>query len=345
MDCFYAQVEMRENPALTNSPIAVGGDSERGVLCTCNYIAREYGIRSAMSSRKAKQLCPELIILPSQMALYKSISQQIRQIFRQYTDLVEPLSLDEAYLDVTNCKMFGGSATLIAEDIRNQIFLVTGLTASAGVSVNKFIAKVASDVNKPNGLCVVPPSEVENFVHALPVKSIPGVGKVMAQKLSKLSVNYCADLLGYSDTELRCQFGKMGIILYQRIRGEDDRSVINCREVKSISVETTFERDIAQSELSPELLEPLVERLKARLAKAQMTVTKLQVKVKFADFTVRTKEIQFQHLDRNLFLTLSKELSDTRSRCKIRLLGIGVGVTKEPLKQLTLFEARKPVEV
>jgi len=338
MDCYYAQVEMRDNPDLVDKPIAVGGDSERGVLCTCNYVARKFGVRSAMSSRKAKQICPDLLILPGRMQVYKDISQQIRQIFSQYTDLIEPLSLDEAYLDVSDSRLFNGSATLIAEDIRRQIFQVTGLTSSAGVSVNKFIAKVASDVNKPNGICVVPPEKTIEFIHGLPVKAIPGVGKVMQQKLKEFGVENCVDLMPFSLQQLEDRFGKMGGSLYRRVRGVDEREVSNHREAKSVSVETTFSKDVGIEEIDDDVLNPLVERLAKRLEKSGHHINKIQVKLKFADFELRSKERQYHQVDVSLFKQMLSELAQMRPETKIRLVGVGVGFGKKPVQQLTLFD-------
>ena len=338
MDCYYAAVEMRENPALKNIPIAVGGDTERGVLCTSNYIARQYGVRSAMSSRKAKQLCPELKIIPMQMTLYKSISNQIREIFQQYTDIIEPLSLDEAYLDVTDCSLFGGSATLIAQDILSKIFKQTGLTASAGVSINKFIAKVASDFNKPNGMCVVPPHKVIEFVQKLPVKAIPGVGKVMQQKLKSFGIENCIDLESFTITELEQKFGKMGVSLFNRVRGIDERQVCNHRESKTTSVETTFEHDIKQEQIDNELLDKLSQRLYKRLEKENKPITKLQVKLKFDDFISKTKETQHNQINLSLCQEMLIEIAKQRPANKIRLVGIGVGYGKEAIQQMQLFE-------
>lgn len=337
MDCYYAAVEMRENPELANKPLAVGGDSERGVLSTCNYLAREYGLHSAMSSKKAKQLCPELVLVPGNMALYKSISNQIRAIFADYSDDIEPLSLDEAYLDVTECSLFAGSATLIAQDIRQRIFEQTGLTASAGVSSCKFVAKVASDFNKPNGICVVPPEQVSDFVQALPVKAIPGVGKVMQQRLAKMDVAYCRDLLPFTIKQLEQRFGKMGTALYQRVRGIDNRPVSSHRVVKTTSVETTFARDISANELQQPMLEHLSERLYKRLKKENKVINKLQVKLKFDDFVVKTKEHQFANLDLEVYLQMLKELAALRPQHKIRLIGIGVGYGDNSQEQMALF--------
>ena len=337
MDCYYAAVEMRENPELVGKPIAVGGNSERGVLSTCNYEARKYGLRSAMSNYRAKQLCPDVIIVSGNMELYKSISKQIRGIFAQYTELVEPLSLDEAYLDVTDCTMFEGSATLIAEDIRRRIFEETQLTASAGVSINKYIAKVASDFNKPNGICVVPPNKIKEFVTDLPVKAIPGVGKVMQKRLAQLNVEYCRDLMSFNIKELEQKFGKMGTVLYQRIRGEDNRQVSNHRIAKSTSVETTFAKDITAFELNKDLLLKLTERLSRRLEKESKNINKLQVKLKFEDFVLKTKETQFNYLDLDIYLQMLQELAKLRPQHKIRLIGIGVGYGEANQEQMALF--------
>lgn len=337
MDCYYAAVEMRENPSLKDKPIAVGGDSERGVLSTCNYAARKYGLHSAMSTRRAKQLCPDLVLLPGNMALYKSISKQIRAIFAEYTDAIEPLSLDEAYLDVSDSQLFNGSATLIAEDIRRRIYQETGLTASAGVSSCKFVAKVASDFNKPNGICVVTPDQLKSFVEQLPVKAIPGVGKVMQQRLAKLNVEFCRDLLPYSIKELEQKFGKMGASLYQRIRGIDNREVSSHRVIKTTSVETTFAKDISAFELDTSLLIRLSERLANRIDKDKKSINKLQVKLKFDDFVLKTKECQFTHLDLDVYLQMLRELASIRPERKIRLIGIGVGYGEDAQEQMALF--------
>lgn len=337
MDCYYAAVEMRENPELIGRPIAVGGGSERGVLSTCNYEARKYGLHSAMSSRRAKQLCPELVLLPGNMPLYKSISKQIRAIFLEYTDVIEPLSLDEAYLDVSESTLFNGSATLIAEDIRRRIYQETGLTASAGVSNCKFVAKVASDYNKPNGICVITPDKLQQFVQQLPVKAIPGVGKVMQQRLAKMNVEFCRDLLPYSIKELEQKFGKMGACLYQRIRGIDNREVSNHRVIKTTSVETTFAKDISAFELDTSLLIKLSERLANRIEKDKKSINKLQVKLKFDDFVLKTKEFQFNHLDLDVYLQMLRELASLRPERKIRLIGIGVGYGEDNQEQMALF--------
>ena len=206
MDCFYAAVEMRDNPELRDKPIAIGGKHRRGVLATANYIARQYGVRSAMSNYKALQLCPDLLIVPGRMAVYKEVSSQIRTIFAKYTDLVEPLSLDEAYLDVTDCTQHSGSATLIANAIREDIFKTTGLTASAGIAPIKFVAKIASDENKPNGYCLIPPHRVGNFLKQLNLKKIPGVGKVTLEKLNASGLFVGEDVLNLGLNQMQIKF-------------------------------------------------------------------------------------------------------------------------------------------
>lgn len=340
MDCFYAAIEIRENPNLAHLPVAVGGSStQRGVLCTCNYVARKFGLHSAMSSARALQLCPDLILLPVNMPLYKQVSQRIQKIFHEYTDLVEPLSLDEAYLDVSTSDFANGSATQIAELIRGQIWQQEQLTASAGVSVNKFIAKVASGWQKPNGMCVIPPDKVTEFVNQLPVGKLFGVGRVMAQKLAQLNIKTCRDLHKYSQAELCSKFGKFGNTLYFQARGIDDREVNPSRQRKSLSVETTFNHDINESnelliklnELFNELLRR-IERLREHLP-----IKTLFLKLKFKDFTSTTAEISSQEPNfqsfKHLLLTCCQ-----RSSQKVRLLGLGVtfkidsGLERQQLK-------------
>lgn len=226
MDCFYAAVEMRENPSLKDKPIAVGGSpQQRGVLATCNYPARKFGLHSAMATAQALKLCPNLILLPVNMPLYKQVSSQIHQIFQRYTDIIEPLSLDEAYLDVTDCEKCSGSATWIAQEIRQAILTETQLTASAGVAPLKFLAKIASDQNKPNGQFVIKPEEVAEFVAKLPLNKIPGVGKVTTQHLHAMGLQTCHDVQKLDVTLLLRQFGKMGRRIWQFSHGIDEREV------------------------------------------------------------------------------------------------------------------------
>lgn len=244
MDAFFASVEQHDNPDLKGKPVAVGGSSERGVVAAASYEARKFGVRSAMSSKIAKRKCPDLIFVKHRFDRYKEISAQIREIFFEYTDLVEPLSLDEAYLDVTQIKKGKPSATLIAKEIKQQIFDKTGLTASAGVSYNKFLAKVASDVNKPNGIFVVTPIEAQEFIDNLEVKKFFGIGKVTASKLNKMGVWYGRDLRKIERLELVNLFGKAGNYYFEISRGEDKRMVQASRERKSIGAENTFEHDL-----------------------------------------------------------------------------------------------------
>lgn len=291
MDCFYAAVEARDNPALRGKPIAVGGNAnQRGVLCTASYEARKFGVRSAMPTSRALRLCPDLILLPVNMPKYKEASQQIRSIFHEFTPLVEPLSLDEAYLDVSECEQFDGSATLVAAEIRRRIFQETQLTASAGISVNKFIAKVCSDWNKPNGQTTITPDKVDDFVRELPVKKIFGVGPVTAKKLEDFGVTICKDLRPYSEEQLIQRFGNFGERLYSLCRGIDNRQVKPNRIRKTISVEQTFINDTSDED---ELVERLVKQtaeLQKRYEKIadNYQVAGINLKLKWADFQTAT---------------------------------------------------------
>ena len=327
MDCFYAAVEMRDDPTLRNCPIAVGGDpSGRGVVCAANYEARKYGIHSAMSSSRAKRLYPNLIILPPNMKKYRNESKVIQEIFHRFSYLVEPLSLDEAYIDVTSSDLFRGSATLIASEIRKLIYSETGLTASAGVAPNKFLAKVASEWNKPNGQFVITPGMVQDFVVKLPVKKICGVGKVTAEKMSKLGLTTCGDLQKLSIQDLSKYFGSFGKQLYKICKGIDDRLVVTSRESKSLSVENTFPDDLktydeCAAQLA-QLFQQFINRLE-RKNKKEPEIKTLFVKVKFSDFKSTTVERGYNELNETNFRFLLKEGFSRRNR-PIRLLGIGV---------------------
>lgn len=326
MDCFYAAVEIRDNPKLVNLPVAVGGAEDRGVLCTCNYVARQYGIRSAMSGKVALQKCPELIILPVNMAKYKEVSKSIQQIFYQFTNLVEPLSLDEAYLDVTDNQEFSNSATLIAEEIRRIIYKKESLTASAGVGPNKFLAKIASGWNKPNGLFVIPPENVEKFVLDLEVNKLFGVGRVTAEKLHKMNIITCNDLQKFTLPDLIHRFGKFGQTLYLQSRGIDNRLVNANRVRKSLSVETTFSKDTANYQQITAELDNLYLDLVNRYNKiaSEYLIKGQYIKVKYKDFKSRTAEITSHDLNKeNFIMLLTKLLNDS----EIRLLGLGVKLT------------------
>lgn len=326
MDCFYASIEMRDRPELAHKPMAVGGRADqRGVLCTSNYIARrQYGIRSAMSTKYAKMLCPELIVLPVDMAKYREVADQIREIFFDYTDLVEPLSLDEAYLDVTECSQHNNSGTLIAKEIRARILKNHRLTASAGVAPNKFLAKVASDWKKPDALFVIPPSAVSEFIRALPIEKIAGVGKVTSGKMHHLNIKTCADLQTFSMQHLIDQFGRFGERLYALCRGMDDRTVEPNRTSKSVSVEHTFLADLMSLSQCIEQLPTLCENLLNRLEKYQdRKIQKQFMKIKFNDFQQTSVESGVEALTLSLFTHLLKA-GFNRQRKPVRLLGIGV---------------------
>lgn len=325
MDCFYAAVELRDNPALKGKPIAVGGlPNKRSVLATCNYEARRYGLHSGMPTAHAVRFCPQLILLPVNMALYQKVSKQIRQIFYEYTDVIEPLSLDEAFLDVTGQQHCWGSATWMAEEIRQKIFKRYRLTASAGVAPNKFLAKVASDWNKPNGLFVVTPEEVTEFVKQLPVDKIFGVGKVTAKKLHAVGIKKCGDIQHYEKEELIQRFGNFGDRLYQLSRGEDNRPVEARRIRKSLSVETTYDRDLPTLSACFETLDALHQDLMRRLMRREHPPIRKQfIKIKFFDFTHTTAECLSLEPDRDIYKMLIHKGFE-RHKKPVRLLGLGV---------------------
>jgi DNA polymerase-4 len=342
-DCFYASVEMRDDPSLRGRPLAVGGRADqRGVIATCNYEARRFGIHSAMATAQAIKLCPDLILIPPNMEKYRVASRQIMDIYRDYTDLVEPLSLDEAYLDVSNSPHCKGSATLIAQEIRRRIFETVGITASAGVAPNKFVAKIASDWNKPDGLFLVKPDEVDAFVAALPVKKLFGVGKVTAAKLNRLGAQTCADLRGWSMDTLQQHFGAFGARLYDLCRGIDVRAVNPERERKSVSTEETYTPDVPDLAgclaLLPDLYEHLLGRIKR--AGAEKFINKLFVKIKFADFQRTTVECVGYAPNLETYRRLM-ETGWLRASRPVRLLGVGVRLGEsETVEQLSLFDER-----
>lgn len=340
MDCFYAAIEMRDNPQLRDKPIAVGGAAtQRGVLCTCNYIARSFGIHSAMATAQALRLCPNLILLPVNMAKYRQVSKKIHEIFHDYTELVEPLSLDEAFLDVTNCTQCRGSATLIATAIRKKITQQHQLTASAGVAPNKFLAKIASDWNKPDGQLVIPPHEVANFVRTLPVSKIFGVGKVTANKLENMGIITCADLQKLTLHDLINTLGNFGAKLYELCRGIDNRQVKPKRIRKSLSVEETYANDLPTPQICLAELPKLIERLKHRLSRiSKIKIKKLFIKIKFFDFTQTTVECLSPTIDLQQYETLFWQ-GFKRQQKPVRLLGIGVRfANQESIQQLNLID-------
>ena len=325
MDCFYAAIEMRDDLSLRDKPIAVGGTAEqRSVLCTSNYAARKFGVRSAMATAHAQRLCPDLIIVPVNMPKYVEVAKQIREIFFRYTDLVEPLSLDEAYLDVTHCKEFDNSATKIATAIRAEIFEKTQLTASAGIAPNKFLAKVASECNKPNGQMVVSPNHIDEFVKQLSVKQIWGVGKVMAEKLAQFNLHTCADIQQWTLLKLTQQFGKMGERLYQLSRGIDERPVETERDPKSVSVERTFSKDLPDLATCQEKIPELYSAFLKRWQKyPDLSIKNQFVKIKFFDFTSTTIEQTSHEANVELFNELLVKAWG-RGAMPVRLLGLGV---------------------
>lgn len=338
-DCFYASVEMRDDPSLRGRPLAVGGRPEhRGVIATCNYEARRFGIHSAMSSALAMRKCPELLILPSAMDKYRAASRQIMAIYRDYTADVEPLSLDEAYLDVTYSARCKGSATLMAQEIRERVRSTVGVTISAGVAPNKFVAKIASDWNKPDGLFVVRPHEVDAFVAALPVRKIFGVGKVTAAKLESLGIATCNDLRAWSLVELHRRFGAFGKRLYELSRGIDHRAVQADQERKSISVETTYVTDLRTLDECAAEIRRLAAQLDARIerAGAAAAVCKLFVKIRFADFQRTTVECvaQAPHVPTMLALL---EKGFARRAQAVRLLGVGVRLEEDDAYERAQF--------
>lgn len=340
MDCFYAQVEMRDNPSLKNKPLAIGGlPGTRSVLCTSNYVARKFGVKSAMPTDYAVKLCPGLVVLPPNFRKYSEASEIIQSVFHKYSPLVEPLSLDEAYLDVSDTE----NATELARKIKKEIFARTGLTASVGVAPNKFLAKIASDWKKPDGLYVIPPIHVENFVRNLPVKFIPGVGKKGHEVLESLGIITCEDLRKIPLEILGQFFGKFSYDLQQYARGIDDREVVSEWERKSLSVETTFTKDIVEENVLQlelvELYEEMIVRLEAHMEEeGEKKIKKIFVKIKFNDFQRTTCEetIKLSDLDdwRDVinpprFFPLLSHCLQKRTNA-VRLIGLGVRyVTQE----------------
>ena len=325
MDAFYASVEQHDNPELKGKPIAVGGGEERGVVSAASYEARKFGVRSAMSGKLAKQKCPELIFVPPRFERYKEISLQIRKIFFEYTDLVEPLSLDEAFLDVSENKHGHPSATAIAEEIRSKIFEKTGLTASAGISINKFTAKIASDINKPNGQKTIKPQEVEKFLEQLPIHKFFGIGKATAEKMHTWGIYNGYQLKQHSLEFLSANFGKSGKHYYNIVRGIQHSPVRPDRERKSLGAERTFSENIRGDEAVNRELDRISEIVVKRLKNADTKGKTITIKIKFSDFQTITRSKTIDHLtdDREEILRISKALWQAEDfKRSIRLIGI-----------------------
>ncbi len=325
MDAFYASVEQLDNPDLRNKPVAVGGRSERGVVSAASYEARKFGVKSAMSSVIAKRNCPELIFVKPRFERYKEVSSQIREIFLEYTDLVEPLSLDEAYLDVTENKKGIPSASMIAKEIRRKIKEKTGLNASAGISINKFIAKVASDINKPNGQKTVNPEEVEEFLEQLQIRKFYGVGKVTAEKMYLLGIFKGIQLKEKSEEFLTENFGKSGRYYYNVVRGIHTSEVKTDRIRKSLGAERTFNENIASEIFMMERLENIAEEIERRLKKSQVAGKTVTLKIKYSDFTLQTrsKTLPYYIGSKAVILDTAKELLfQEKMKNSVRLLGI-----------------------
>lgn len=327
MDCFYAAVEVRDDPALRGRPVAVAWSGPRGVVLTANYEARAYGVHSAMATRLALRRCPELTLVAPRMSVYREVSGVIREVFRRYTDLLEPLSLDEAYLDVTTPKQGPPSGTRIAERIKREIEEVTGLTASAGVSYNKFLAKLASGMNKPDGLTAILPDQAQAILEALPVEAFHGIGPATARRLHELNVYTGADLKAQTLEGLKDTFGKAGEHFYGIVRGVDERPVEPDRPYKSISSETTFETDLHDVEHLVAELPPLAKQVEARLDKAGLAARVVVVKLKYQDFRVITRRLTLPYLltsGDDLCREAEKLLRQLTLETEIRLLGVGV---------------------
>lgn len=339
MDYFFAQVEIRDNPVLKGHPVAIGGlEDSRGVICTCNYIARKFGIRSAMPSFQAKKLCPNLIFIRPNLIKYKEVSEVIFNIFSQYTDLVEGISLDEAYLDVGSSDLCSNSATWIAQEIRQKIFKETRLTASAGVSYNKLLAKIGSEYNKPNGLFVLPPGHTDIFIKQVHITNMCGVGRVTQQKMEALNIETFGDLQQLSKLNLINIFGNYGANLYDYARGIDHRLVETSKECKTLSVENTYREDISTLDEIKIKLFDIYTQMIDRLDKYNERFIKSHfVKIKFNDFSKTTVETQYiGNLDFNMFLELALKRVGNGFK-PIRLLGTGVRfVTENKKGQLIL---------
>lgn len=343
MDAFYASVEQMDNPLLRGKPIAVGGSENRGVVAAASYEARKFGVRSAISGVMAKKNCPELIFVRPRFDRYKEISMKIHKIFHDYTDLVEPLSLDEAYLDVTNNKKGNPSATLLAQEIRQRIFNEVGLTASAGISVNKFVAKIASDYNKPNGQKTVNPDEMISFLEELPIRKFHGVGKVTTEKMYQLGIFTGLELKSKSLEFLEKHFGKSGGFYYNVVRGIHNSEVKSNRITKSVAAEHTFDVNLSSEIYMLEQLDTIASALERRLKKYNIAGKTVTLKIKYSDFTqqTRSKTLPYFISDKALILEVVKELLyQERMKDSVRLLGISLSNLNTEEKKFVVVQLK-----
>lgn len=328
MDAFFASVEQRDDPALRGKPVAVGGGGPRGVVAAASYEARVFGVRSAMPGARARRLCPDLIFVPHRFDVYRAVSAQVREIFLRFTDIIQPLSLDEAYLDVTVNKPGIASATVVARDIRRMIREETGLTASAGVSYNKLIAKLASDQNKPDGLCVVRPEEGEAFIAAMPVRRIHGIGPVTARRMSALGIETGADLKARDIGFLQQHFGRAAGFYHRAARGLDDRPVHERQERKSVSVEDTFSSDLVDAETLLREVDRIADSLWRRMERSGANGRTVTLKIKFADFRIITRSRSLRapvaSLAQLAEVARALLLAQLPLRMGARLLGLGI---------------------
>lgn len=349
MDAFYASVAQMDNPELRGKPIAVGGGGTRGVISAASYEARKYGVKSAMSGRLAIKLCPELIFVKTNFTRYNEISKKVRAIFHNYTDLVEPLSLDEAYLDVTENKKGNPSASLLAKEIRARIFNEVGLTASAGISINKFIAKIASDYNKPNGQKTVNPEEVIQFLEDLDIRKFYGIGKVTAEKMYQKGIFTGKDLKSKSAEFLEAHFGKSGRSYYHIVRGIHNSEVTPNRIRKSLAAERTFNENLSSEIFMLEKLEHIAEEVAKRLKKSKVTGKTITLKIKYSDFTLQTrsKTLAYFISDKSMILETAKNLlyQETLNN-SVRLLGISLSnLNTEATKKKKTNRTEQPISV
>lgn len=343
MDAYYASVAELDNPELRGKAIAVGGGGDRGVVSAASYEARKFGVKSAMSGMLARQKCPHLIFVKTDFERYKEISAKIRAIFYEYTDLVEPLSLDEAYLDVTENKKGNPSANAIAREIRERIYQEIGLRASAGISINKFIAKVASDINKPNGQKTVHPNEVIPFLEELAVNKFYGVGKVTAAKMYNLGIFIGNDLKKKSLEELVGLFGKVGIHYYNIVRGIHNSEVKPNRIRKSVGAETTFNENISSEIFMLERLEDIADEIEKRMKKANTKGKTITLKIKYSDFTQQTRsktKAYFMQTKKEFFPTIKELLYQDKLVNSVRLLGISFGNLNTEIKEPVWVQLR-----